>query len=148
MKELKIKDIQSIEIIDSRGNPTVETEVYLSSGHIGRASVPSGASTGAREATELRDNDQLYYLGRGVTNAVSNVNTHIRSSLVGKNADISQVDESLIDLDGTRDKSSLGANAILSVSLANARAIANASELFLYECLRTLRNQNLRYPFL
>jgi enolase len=146
MKELKIKDIQSIEIIDSRGNPTVETEVYLSSGHVGRASVPSGASTGAREATELRDGNQAYYLGRGVTKAVSNVNTLIKSSLVGRNADINQVDEELISLDGTRDKSALGANAILSVSLANARAIANASELFLYEVLADLTKSKPTLP--
>jgi len=146
MSELKIKDIQSIEIIDSRGNPTVETEVYLSNGYSGRASVPSGASTGAREAIELRDGDKNYYLGRGVTQAVNNVNTLIKDALVNEEASIHDVDEVLIALDGTNEKACLGANAILSVSLATARAIANASGKFLFEVLSEHTNTSPSLP--
>ena len=129
---MKIKHIKSIQIIDSRGNPTVETEVILDSGVQGRAAAPSGASTGVREAVELRDNDESHYLGRGVLQAVNNVNTEIANHLIGAEASLSLVDEMMIKLDGTQDKGRLGANAILSVSLALAKAISNSNQVGLY----------------
>jgi enolase len=131
-----IKHIHGREIIDSRGNPTVEAEVTLGSGAIGRASVPSGASTGTREAVELRDKDVWRYGGKGVQLAVRHVNTEIRQALVGISAlDQFVVDERMITLDGTPNKSRLGANAILAVSLAVARAAANEQKLSLYRYL-------------
>ena len=129
---MKIKHIKSIQIIDSRGNPTVETEVILDSGVQGRAAAPSGASTGVREAVELRDKDESHYLGRGVLQAVNNVNTEIANHLIGAEASLSLVDEMMIKLDGTQDKGRLGANAILSVSLALAKAISNSNQVGLY----------------
>ena len=117
-----IKHITALEIIDSRGNPTVEAEVVLDDGARGRAAVPSGASTGTREAVELRDGDARY-LGKGVRNAVANVNGELRKLLVGADAtDQAALDQRMIDADGTPTKSRLGANALLAVSLANARA--------------------------
>lgn len=129
---MKIKHIKSLQIIDSRGNPTVETEVILDNGVQGRAAAPSGASTGAREAVELRDNDESHYLGRGVLQAVNNVNTEIANHLIGVEASLSIADEMMIKLDGTQDKGRLGANAILSVSLALAKAISNSNQVGLY----------------
>ena len=121
-----IKSVHARQILDSRGNPTLEAEIQLESGAFGRAAVPSGASTGAREAIELRDKDPQKYGGKGVLNAVANVNGEIASSLLGQDASAqSGIDERLIKLDGTDNKSRLGANALLGVSLANAHAMAN-----------------------
>ncbi|MBQ3102241.1 phosphopyruvate hydratase [bacterium] len=128
-----IEDITARQVLDSRGNPTIETDVVLSCGVIGRASVPSGASTGINEAQELRDGDDSMYLGRGVLQAVDNVNSIIAPELIGQNASNQQeIDRLMIILDGTENKSRLGANAILSVSLAIARACALAYEMPLY----------------
>ena len=124
---LEIVDVIGREILDSRGNPTVEVEVYLDDGTVGRAAVPSGASTGAFEACELRDGDKTRYLGKGVLTAVENVNTEIATALIGMNAlEQPAIDELLISLDGTENKSRLGANAILGASLACAKAAAEA----------------------
>ena len=131
-----IKTVHGREILDSRGNPTVEVDVILENGVRGRASVPSGASTGILEAHELRDGDQSRYLGRGVLNAVSSVNTEINEALKGKDVtNQEELDRLLIGLDGTPNKSRLGANAILAVSLASAKAAANALGLPLYRYL-------------
>jgi enolase len=131
-----IKDVAGLEIIDSRGNPTVEAEVVLASGARGRAAVPSGASTGSREAHELRDGDQRRYLGKGVSKAVANVNGEIRRAVVGLDAAAQRaLDERLIALDGTSNKARLGANALLAVSLATAKAQAAERGLALYELL-------------
>ena len=128
-----ITDIKAREIIDSRGNPTVECDVFLKSGAFGRASVPSGASTGIREAIELRDGDHKRFEGKGVLKAVNNVNTKIKEALIGLEASNQVfIDKTMIDLDGTKIKSALGANAILSVSLAVAKAAAKESSLPLY----------------
>ena len=130
----KIKNIKAREILDSRGNPTVEVDVVLESGVIGRASVPSGASTGEREAIELRDNDLTRYNGKGVLKAVNNVNTIIKASLIGENAlDQKRIDNIMIELDGTKNKSNLGANAILGVSMAVLKAAANYYKEPLYK---------------
>ena len=129
----RIHLIKGREILDSRGNPTVEAEVILEDGSVGRASVPSGASTGIYEACELRDGDKGRYLGRGVSKAVQNVNTEIAQALMAQDAmDQANIDRILIELDGTDNKSRLGANAILAVSLAVARAAANSLGLSLY----------------
>ena len=128
-----ITHIHAREILDSRGNPTLEAEVTLDSGHVGRAAVPSGASTGAREAVELRDGDRTRYLGKGVRKAVANVNETIAEALRGADADDQQgLDERLIELDGSANKGRLGANALLGVSLANAHAMAAARGLPLW----------------
>lgn len=133
-----IKAIIGREIIDSRGNPTVEADVILESGVIGRAAVPSGASTGAREAIELRDGDAKRYGGKGVTQAVKHVNNEIREALLGKNAaDQVDIDTTMLALDGTDNKSKLGANAVLAVSMACARAAAANEGKPLYEYLNT-----------
>ena len=127
MKHLEIEKVIGREIVDSRGNPTVEAEVYLSDGSIGRGAAPSGASTGEFEALELRDGDKSRFGGKGVQKAVQNVNTVIAEVLRGMDpADVYAVDKAMIEADGTKDKSKLGANAILAVSIANARAAANA----------------------
>jgi enolase len=132
----KIKDVSGIEILDSRGNPTVEAEVVLASGARGRAAVPSGASTGSREAHELRDGDKKRYLGKGVTKAVANVNGEIRKAVIGLDAaDQEKLDRKMIELDGTSNKARLGANAILAVSLAAAKAHAADKGVALYESL-------------
>jgi len=134
----EIKTIIGREIIDSRGNPTVEADVVLTSGVIGRAAVPSGASTGAREAIELRDDDKNRFGGKGVQKAVKHVNTVIRDALMGKDAsDQKTIDQIMLDLDGTDNKSKLGANALLAVSMAAAHAAANAKGIPLYEYLKT-----------
>lgn len=131
-----IVDVRAREILDSRGNPTVEAEVVLETGHLGRAAAPSGASTGAHEAVELRDGDPSRYLGRGVRNAVRNVRTEIRGAVQGRDArDQRQVDRTMIDLDGTPAKARLGANALLAVSAAVARAAAAEREMPLYRYL-------------
>ena len=131
-----IVDVIAREILDSRGNPTIEADVLLESGVLGRASVPSGASVGTREAVELRDGDAQRYSGKGVLKAVENVNTKISETLMGLDAiDQSFIDQALIDLDGTENKSRLGANAILAVSLAVAKAAAEESGLPLYRYL-------------
>jgi len=128
-----IVDLIGREIIDSRGNPTVECDVLLESGVMGRAAVPSGASTGSREAIELRDGDKSRYLGKGVMNAVDNINTEISEALMGLDAsEQAFIDRTLIDLDGTENKSRLGANATLAVSMAVAKAAAEQSGLPLY----------------
>jgi enolase len=134
----RIVDVKAREVLDSRGNPTVEAEVYLSSGVVGTAMVPSGASTGEREAIELRDGDKSRYLGKGVLNAVANVNGEIREAVLGMDADKQeQLDEKMIALDGSNSKSRLGANAILGVSLAAARAAASEAGKPLYQFLNT-----------
>lgn len=138
-----IKSIKSRQVLDSRGNPTVEVDVVLSSGVLGRASVPSGASTGSREALELRDNDKNYYVGKSVLKAVKNVNEIIAPKLVGKNPQEQvAIDRFMIELDNTENKASLGANAILGVSMALARAAALDLNLPLYKYL----NSNLKVP--
>ena len=132
-QELRIHKVLGREILDSRGNPTVEVDVILENGVLGRASVPSGASTGIYEACELRDGDKSRYLGKGVTQAVSHVNNEINEALAGKNVlDQGAIDSLLIRLDGTPNKGRLGANAILGVSLAAAKAAANALGIGLY----------------
>jgi len=132
----QIVDVRAREIIDSRGNPTVEADVILAGGAIGRAAVPSGASTGSREAIELRDGDKSRFLGKGVLKAVDNVNRAIREALVGKDArEQAELDRIMIELDGTPNKANLGANAILAVSRAGAKACAAALDLPLYRYL-------------
>ena len=138
---MKIKDIKAREIIDSRGNPTVEVDVILENGVLGRASVPSGASTGSREALELRDNDETRFLGKGVLRAVNNVNTIIKERLVGEDSlDQEHIDNLLIELDGTSNKNNLGANATLGVSLAVLKAAAITSKVPLYRYVGTGTN--------
>jgi enolase len=122
---IKISDIRGREILDSRGNPTVEADVTLSDGSKARAGVPSGASTGSREAVELRDGDKSRYLGKGVQKAVANVNGALRDALLGQEfADQRALDQCMIDLDGSDNKGRLGANALLAISLATAKADA------------------------
>lgn len=129
----KIKDVKAREVMDSRGNPTVEVDVYLEDGSMGRAMVPSGASTGIREALELRDKDERF-MGKGVLKAVNNVNTIIRNKVIGMEATKQEeLDNLMIELDGTENKSNLGANAILGVSLANLKAAAISSKMPLYK---------------
>ncbi|MCA1796904.1 MAG: phosphopyruvate hydratase [Geobacteraceae bacterium] len=144
-----ISEIYAREILDSRGNPTVEVDVYLESGAIGRASVPSGASTGEREALELRDGDINRYLGKGVTQAVDNVNRIIADSLLGwEITDQAGIDVKLIELDGTETKANLGANAILGVSLACARAAADESGLALFQYIGGPNAKELPVPMM
>ena len=129
----EIKAIKAREVLDSRGNPTVEVDVCLINGILGRAIVPSGASTGQFEAVELRDGDKKRYLGKGVTKAVNHVNTIIAPQLVGKDVRMQvEIDQFLIHLDGTENKANLGANAILGVSLAFAKEAPKASNMALY----------------
>ncbi len=138
----EIKDIRAREILDSRGNPTIEVDVVLADGTLGRAAAPSGASTGSREALELRDGDQSRYLGKGVKQAVSNVNSPIRSALLDK--DVTQqaeIDKVMLALDGTENKEKLGANAMLAVSLAVAKAAARSHRLPLHQYIANLRGQ-------
>jgi len=138
MKEAAITRVQAREILDSRGNPTVEVDVYLSDGSFGRAAVPSGASTGEHEAVELRDGDQNRFLGKGALNAVRNVNQQIAPIVKGYNAlDQKTLDKCMVDLDGTPNKSNLGANAILGVSMAVSRAVAASQNLPLYRHLNS-----------
>lgn len=135
---IKIRDIVGRQIIDSRGNPTVEADCFLTDGSMGRAAVPSGASTGAREAIELRDNDPERYLGKGVLKAVGHVNGELKEALLGKDAaDQAGLDQLMIDLDGTPNKERFGANAILSISMAAARAVAASRQQPLFQYLAT-----------
>jgi enolase len=142
---MQITHVHAREILDSRGNPTVEVEIALSGGGFGRAAVPSGASTGEREALELRDGDKKRYLGKGVSKAVENINTTITDAIRGKSFDQRSLDQALIALDGTPTKSRLGANAILGVSMAAARADAVASQRPLYEHFAKLSGGDRRY---
>ncbi len=144
-----IDSVHAREILDSRGNPTVEAEVYLVSGEVGRAAVPSGASTGEHEAVELRDGNKRRYLGKGVTRAVENVNDTIAREVEGLDAlDQTEVDATLLALDGTPNKSKLGANALLAVSLATARAAAAYLELPLYRYLGGANARTLPLPMM
>jgi len=144
-----IEQIWAREILDSRGNPTIEAEVALEDGTLGRAAVPSGASTGENEAVELRDGDQLRYAGKGVENAVNHVNDTISRELEGLDAlDQTLIDETMIALDGTENKSKLGANAILAVSLANARAAAASLEIPLYRYIGGANAKTLPVPMM
>ncbi len=144
-----IVSVLSREILDSRGNPTVEVEVSLESGHIGRAAVPSGASTGTREALEMRDGDKARYAGKGVTKAVDNVNGEIAENVIGLDALRQvQLDTTLLDLDGTDNKSRLGANAMLGVSMATARAAANFLGLPLYQYIGGINAKVLPVPMM
>lgn len=148
MQYLQIQKVIGREIIDSRGNPTVEAEVYLTCGAVGRGTAPSGASTGEFEAIELRDGDSRY-LGKGVSKAVNNINTIINATITGMNAfDTYAVDNAMINADGTRDKSNLGANAILAVSIATARAAAKAMNMPLYRFLGGVSGNRLPVPMM
>lgn len=149
MKSIPIKDIHAREILDSRGNPTVEVDVILENGVLGRASVPSGASTGIYEAFELRDNDTTRYNGKGVLKAVLAVNTEIASTLKGRNVfEQEDLDRLMIELDGTENKGRLGANAILGTSLACAKAAADALGIHLYEYLGGEKAKTLPVPMM
>lgn len=149
MANLVIKKVTGREILDSRGNPTVEAEVTLADGTVGRGMAPSGASTGEFEALELRDGDKHRYLGKGVQKAVENINTTICAVLTGMDAsDIYAVDRAMIEADGTKDKSNLGANAILAVSIASARAAASALGLPLYRFLGGISGNRLPVPMM
>ncbi|WP_217476781.1 phosphopyruvate hydratase [Stutzerimonas stutzeri] len=142
----KIVDIKGREVLDSRGNPTVEADVILDNGIVGSACAPSGASTGSREALELRDGDKSRYMGKGVLKAVSNINGPIRDLLLGKDPlDQKALDRAMIELDGTENKASLGANAILAVSLANAKAAAQDQDLPLYAHIANLNGTPGQY---
>jgi len=144
-----ISKVHAREILDSRGNPTLEAEVTLSTGHVGRAAVPSGASTGTKEAVELRDGDKSRYLGKGVRKAVANVNTTIAEALKGfDGADQAGLDSKLVNLDGTENKGRLGANALLGVSMANAHAVAAARGLPLWKYLAGSRQPVLPVPMM
>ena len=146
---LEIEKVIGREILDSRGNPTVEAEVYLADGTIGRGMAPSGASTGEFEALELRDGDKGRYLGKGVTKAVENINTIINNVVTGMDAsDIYAIDKAMIDADGTKDKSKLGANAILAVSIATARAAAASLDIPLYRFLGGISGNRLPVPMM
>ena len=149
MTILKITHIIGREVLDSRGNPTVEVDVILEDGNVGIAMVPSGASTGEHEAVELRDGDKNRYLGRGVQTAVNNVNTLITDHLVGMNANNqADIDQAMIDLDGSPNKSNLGANAILGVSMAVARAAAGSADQPLYSYLGGKQSNMLPIPMM
>jgi enolase len=143
-----IAKIHAREILDSRGNPTLEAEVTLGDGSFGRAAVPSGASTGTKEAVELRDGDRTRYLGKGVQKAVANVNTTIANALHGFDGDQEALDRRLIDLDGTENKGRLGANALLGVSLANAHAVAASKGMPLWQWLANGRSPVLPVPMM
>ncbi|MGN0267942.1 MAG: phosphopyruvate hydratase [Lachnospiraceae bacterium] len=149
MNGLKINQVIGREILDSRGNPTVEAEVHLENGVVGRGTAPSGASTGEFEALELRDQDPKRYLGKGVSKAVMHINQEIRETITGLDAsDIYSVDREMIRADGTTDKSGLGANAILAVSIAAARAAASALQLPLFQFLGGISGNRLPVPMM
>lgn len=149
MNFLEIEKVVGREILDSRGNPTVEAEVTLVDGTVGRGTAPSGASTGEFEALELRDGDKDRYLGKGVEKAVNNINTVINEVLTGLDAsDIYAIDKAMIDVDGTKDKSKLGANAILAVSIATARAASIALDIPLYRFLGGISGNRLPVPMM
>ena len=149
MNYLEIEKVIGREILDSRGNPTVEAEVVLADGTVGRGAAPSGASTGEFEALELRDGVKDRYLGKGVEKAVENINTIINDTLAGMDAsDIYAVDKAMIDADGTKDKSKLGANAILAVSIACARAASISLDIPLYRFLGGISGNRLPVPMM
>ena len=149
MNYLEIEKVIGREIIDSRGNPTVEAELHLEDGTVARGAAPSGASTGEFEALELRDGDKSKFGGKGVSRAVENINTTINSALVGMDAgDTYAIDQAMIQADGTKDKSNLGANAILAVSIACARAAADALEIPLYRFLGGVNGNRLPVPMM
>ena len=149
MVSASIEEIIARQILDSRGNPTVEVDIYLDDGTMGRAAVPSGASTGAYEAVEMRDGDQTRYLGKGVENAVRNVNEVIAPELINYPVtEQAAIDMTMIDLDGTPNKSKLGANAILGVSLACAKAAADSLGLPLYRYLGGTNAKDLPVPMM
>lgn len=149
MAYLEIEKVVGREILDSRGNPTVEAEVWLADGTVGRGMAPSGASTGEFEALELRDGDKARYGGKGVQKAVENINTTINGVLTGMDAsDIYAVDAAMIKADGTKDKSNLGANAILAVSIASARAAALSLDIPLYRFLGGISGNRLPVPMM
>lgn len=143
-----IKDVKAREILDSRGNPTVEVDITLKDGSFGRAAVPSGASTGSHEAVELRDGDNERYGGKGVANAVANVNTTIAKAIIGKKFDQASLDKALIALDGTPNKGKLGANAILGVSMAFSHAMAKSLNVPLYQYFKDISGtkEKMRLP--
>ena len=144
-----IKEIIGRQIIDSRGNPTVEADVILESGTMGRAAVPSGASTGAREAIELRDGDKSQFMGKGVTKAVGFVNGILRENLIGKDAsDQAAIDNLMIELDGTHNKEKLGANSLLAISMACAHAAANEAKIPLYKYMSTEKDFKMPVPMM
>ena len=144
-----IKEIIGRQIIDSRGNPTVEADVILESGTMGRAAVPSGASTGAREAIELRDGDKSQFMGKGVTKAVAFVNGILRDNLIGKDAsDQAGIDNLMIELDGTHNKEKLGANSLLAISMACAHAAANEAKMPLYKYMSTENDFKMPVPMM
>ena len=146
---LEIESVYGREILDSRGNPTVEVEVIVEGGYIGRAAVPSGASTGAFEAVELRDGDKERYLGKGVLKAVDNINDIIAPEIEGMNVfDQVLIDKAMIELDGTKNKGKLGANAILGVSLAVAKAAAEALGISLYQYIGGTNAKVLPVPMM
>ena len=149
MKHLEIEKVIGREIVDSRGNPTVEAEVYLSCGTVGRGAAPSGASTGEFEALELRDGDKSRYGGKGVLKAVENINTVINAAVRGMDPqDVYAVDGAMLAADGTKDKSKLGANAILAVSIASANAAAKALGIPLYRFLGGVNGNRLPVPMM
>ena len=148
MREVKIIDVHAREILDSRGNPTVEVDVEIDGGIIGRAQVPSGASTGEHEALELRDGEKRY-LGQGVQNAVTNVNTRIADRIIGQNVfHQAEIDRIMLEADGTENKSKYGANAILGVSLAVAKAAATALKMPLYRYIGGVNARTLPVPMM
>ena len=148
-RELLIKEVNALEVLDSRGNPTVQVEVMTQNGYIGKAMVPSGASTGSFEAVELRDGDEKRYLGKGVTKAVENVNKKISKKLEGMNVyNQREIDKMLLDLDDTPNKSNLGANATLGVSLAVAKAAAQSLGIELYEYIGGINGAQLPIPMM
>ena len=149
MNNLEIIKVKGREIIDSRGTPTVEAEVYLADGTVGRGAAPSGASTGIFEALELRDQDAEKFLGKGVSKAVSNINTTIHEVLKGKDAsDIYAIDKAMLDADGTKDKSNLGANAILAVSIASTKAAAESLGISLFKFIGGINGNVLPVPMM
>lgn len=149
MNRLKIEDVRAREILDSRGNPTVEAEVYLADGTVASGASPSGASTGEFEALELRDGDKARYGGKGVSKAVENVNTVIRDAIVGMDAsDIYAIDEAMLKADGTKDKSSLGANAILAVSIAACRAASLSLGIPMHRYIGGINGNRLPVPMM
>ena len=146
---IEVENIQALEVLDSRGNPTIQVEVSLEGGYTGTALVPSGASTGSFEAVELRDNDKTRFFGKGVQKAVENVNKKIAKKIIGMNAyDQRKIDKELILLDDTLNKSNLGANAILGVSLAVAKAAANSLDMELYQYLGGINGSELPIPMM
>jgi len=145
----RVEKIHARQILDSRGNPTVEAEVYIENGIMGRAAVPSGASTGKYEAVELRDGDKEIYLGKGVLKAIQNIKTDINEELNGVDvSDQSTIDQKMIDLDGTSNKANLGANAMLAVSLATAKAAALESEQSLFNYVGGVNAKELPIPMM